>query len=527
MSKNLENLSPFELNLYLESEVRLEKTKNQSKEWLDAGRGNPNWTARYPREAYFLLGEFATEETHIEESEIVGSKINVKEGRTERFEAFTENRQSNGAKLLKKIWEKGEPFMGMSKEDWLTEMLDYMIGDNYPHPERVLRACEEPIKSYLTHELFQSKTKPFDIFAVEGGTAGIIYTFNSLLNNHLLEAHDKIALMIPTFAPYLEIPELPEYGFEVEYIQSELIEIDGNISYQFPEKELDKLKNTDIKAVFVVNPSNPTAHAIYEPSINQLKYIVKHDNPDLMILSDDVYGTFLHDFTSLFTALPYNTLCIYSYSKYFGSTGWRVGAIALAEENVFDKLLIELSEPVKEKVKDRYELVSPERDTLSFIDRMVADSRSVPLNHASGLSTPQQAMMTLFSLYALLDEEDLYKKEVMAICHKREALIYNALGLTTPVKRLGTAYYCEIDLAWWIEKRYNQPFKDYIKGTYSLTDLIARLAEEEQLLLLKADAFGSSDWSLRISLANLETEAYEEIGKRIVSMMNRMLEEWE
>ena len=69
MSKNLENLSPFELNLYLESEVRLEKTKNESKEWLDAGRGNPNWTARLPREAYFLLGEFATQEIQINESD--------------------------------------------------------------------------------------------------------------------------------------------------------------------------------------------------------------------------------------------------------------------------------------------------------------------------------------------------------------------------------------------------------------------------------------------------------------------------
>ena len=91
---------------------------------------------------------------------------------------------------------------------------------------------------------------------------------------------------------------------------------------------------------------------------------------------------------------------------------------------------------------------------------------------------------------------------------------------------MDTAYYCEIDLAWWIGNRYNQTFKHFVTEAYTLTDLIAQLAEEEQLLLLKADAFGSSDWSIRISLANLDTEAYREIGKRVVSKMDRLYKDW-
>ncbi|MCD8572762.1 MAG: hypothetical protein LRY48_05635 [Bacteroides graminisolvens] len=87
----------------------------------------------------------------------------------------------------------------------------------------------------------------------------------------------------------MEIPELPEYEFDVEYIRSEIMTIDGQTSHQLSEQELDKLRNTDIKAVFVVNPSNATANAIYGDSIAQLKDIVETDNPDLMILSDDVY----------------------------------------------------------------------------------------------------------------------------------------------------------------------------------------------------------------------------------------------
>ena len=35
---------------------------------------------------------------------------------------------------------------------------------------------------------------------------------------------------------------------------------------------------------------------------------------------------------------------------------------------------------------------------MKFIDRIVADSRDVGLNHSAGLSLPQQVMMSLFSL---------------------------------------------------------------------------------------------------------------------------------
>ena len=41
------------------------------------------------------------------------------------------------------------------------------------------------------------------------------YIFDSLENNHLLNKGDKIALMAPIFTPYLEIPHLPQYDFDV------------------------------------------------------------------------------------------------------------------------------------------------------------------------------------------------------------------------------------------------------------------------------------------------------------------------
>src|SRR5699024_1100989 len=209
MNKDLENLSPFELSLYLEKKINEEDSKQ---ELLNVGRGNPNWTAPIPREAFFLLGQFAVKETMIESNDFTARMIKPSEGREERFTDFLNAHPCKGTAFLKDIWENGTDYLGMPKGRWLTQMLDHVIGDNYPNPERCLTAVEKPIKEYLHRELFASASAPFDIFAVEGGTAGICYLFDSLVNNFLLQKGDCIALMVPAFAPYLEIPQLPQYG---------------------------------------------------------------------------------------------------------------------------------------------------------------------------------------------------------------------------------------------------------------------------------------------------------------------------
>jgi aspartate 4-decarboxylase len=60
----LHRLSPFELKDEL---IRLARDDSHGKartdQMLNAGRGNPNWVATTPREAYLLLGQFALAES--------------------------------------------------------------------------------------------------------------------------------------------------------------------------------------------------------------------------------------------------------------------------------------------------------------------------------------------------------------------------------------------------------------------------------------------------------------------------------
>ena len=98
--------------------------------------------------------------------------------------------------------------------------------------------------------------------------------------------------------------------------------------WQYPAAELDKLADPAVKAFFLVNPSNPPSVKIDAAGLRKIADIVATKRPDLVILTDDVYGTFADDFVSLFAICPRNTILVYSFSKYFGATGWRLGVIA-------------------------------------------------------------------------------------------------------------------------------------------------------------------------------------------------------
>ena len=160
----------------------------------------------------------------------------------------------------------------------------------------------------------------------EGGTAAMTYVFQSLSHNKVLKPGDKIAIGTPIFTPYLQIPHVNNYG---------LVSVDVTSTAQggwdIAPEELDKLKDPGIKAFFLVNPSNPASHALSDKTLDKLAEVVRA-HPDLIILTDDVYGTFVDDFRSVYSVLPNNTILVYSYSKLYGATGWRIGVIAMGTE---------------------------------------------------------------------------------------------------------------------------------------------------------------------------------------------------
>ena len=134
-----------------------------------------------------------------------------------------------------------------------------------------------------------------------------------------------------------------------------------------------------------------------------------------MMLTDDVYGTFVDDFRSLLGELPHNTLGVYSYSKYFGCTGWRLGVIAIHEDNVFDRMIADL--PDKRCEGTGQALRSDHARTAQVQIHRSHRCRQSDVGAQSyrRAIAAQQVMMTMFSLSELMDTKKAYQKACMEI----------------------------------------------------------------------------------------------------------------
>lgn len=515
-------LSPFELKDKL-IEIA---SSGADRMMLNAGRGNPNFLATLPRRAFIRLGEFAIMEAERSYSYLNSGFGGLPEtdGIVLRFEDYANHHHDDpGINFLRAAIAYVKDQLGLDRSEFLAEAVSGFLGSNYPVPPRMLRHAEEITKAYLAQEMFGSalRSGEFSLFATEGGTAAMAYIFQTLSVNELVKPGDKIALATPIFAPYLEIPPLP--GLDLEIVD---IRMDEDDDWQFPDSEIEKLKDPSIKVFCVVNPSNPPSAKLSEASLRKIAEMVNTHRKDLFIVTDDVYGTFADDFVSLFASCPRNTLCVYSFSKYFGATGWRLGVIGLHESNTFDDALAALPEDAKQVLDRRYSSLTTEPRAIKFIDRLVADSRAVALNHTSGLSLPQQLQMTLFALNGLMDIDGSYKTAAKRLVRHRYDTLYSSMGISVVRSENDIAYYSLIDLKELAASLYGDAFSSWFENNNKATDFLFRLAEETGVVLLPGKGFEVVDPSARVSLANLTEHDYANIGRFSRQVLDEYFEEF-
>ena len=511
--KVFEKMGPFEIKDEL---IKLAKETSRTTQaaFLNAGRGNPNWIATQPREGFFLLGQFAlTESRRVMEHPAGLAGMPRAQGIAARLGTWlAAHADLPGAEFLTSLVPFAVKTFGFSPDAFVHELVDSIIGDNYPVPDRMLVHNERIVHEYLMWAMC-GPPRPagtFDLYAVEGGTAAMCYIFKSLKANRLLRPGDTIALGAPIFTPYIEMPHLEDYALNVVTVQAP-----QENRFQFTDVELAKLEDPAIKAFFVVNPGNPTGVALSLETIGKIATLVRTKRPDLMILTDDVYGTFVEDFRSLLGELPKNTIGVYSYSKYFGCTGWRLGVIAIHQDNIFDAKIGALPGADLKKLDQRYGALTLEPRKLKFIDRIVADSRDVALNHTAGLSLPQQVMMSLFSLAELMDVEKRYQRACREIVQRRVHALIEGLGIQLTPNPLYDAYYGLVDFEFWARKNLGDDAVAWLKQHVHPLDLAFRLAEDHGIVLLNGGGFEAPDWSLRVSLANLDDDVYDDIGRGV------------
>ena len=104
-----------------------------------------------------------------------------KDGISERLlEYIKSNPSLPGINLIKEIYNYGVNDLGFNADQWIFELADGIIGDNYPFPDRMLIHIEKIVNNYLLKELCGTSefNGNFDVFGVEGGTAAMCYIFD-------------------------------------------------------------------------------------------------------------------------------------------------------------------------------------------------------------------------------------------------------------------------------------------------------------------------------------------------------------
>jgi aspartate 4-decarboxylase len=515
IQRRYEQLSPFELKAFLGQLA----AEHEAGVVMSAGRGNPNWVATVPRQAFFALGEFALGESRRAWSDGPFGGMPAIDGIAERFDGFVDRLEPGpAADLLRFAATEGRGLSGLGADAWVHELADAVIGDNYPMPPRMLPGIERVVRRHLVAELYgtaEEHDSAIDVFAVEGATAAMCDVFETLVVNHLLEPGDRIALGCPVFTPYLAIPALPRYGFDVVELDASGTGEGGVHTWQFPDDEVDRLADPAIRALFIVNPSNPGSVAMQPSTLERLVAVVQDRNPGLLVVTDDVYGPFVQGYRSLFERLPRNTIGVYSFSKFWGATGWRLGTVSIHRDNVFDEALAALPPATKDQLARRYGSISLDPEGLSFMDRLVADSRQVALNHTAGLSTPQQAQMALFALAGLSDVGAEMRAQLHRTLERRLALLFEGLDVPLYPDPYRSAYYVELDLLDWARRLHGDALADWVEANFEPVDVLFRLAEQEAVVLLNGGGFDAPAWSVRVSLANLDDDAYRRIGQAV------------
>ena len=307
------------------------------------------------------------------------------------------------------------------------------------------------------------------------------------------------------------MPHLEDYALKQIHVGSE-----AEDRFQLTDEDLKALEDKTVKALFLVNPGNPSAVAIDPEAMTRLVGFVKAKRPDLMILTDDVYGTFVPDFESVMGHLPHNTIGVYSFSKYFGCTGWRLGVVAVAQDNIFDEMIRAQPEATQKLTRRalqgddaapaRAQVHRPHRRRQP---RRGAEPHRRPVAAAAGDDV------------ALRPRRDDGRGQGLpeGLHGDLRAALPQALrghgASTSPCRPYFDRYYGIIDYEYWARKQLGDEVVDWVKANVHPLDIPFKLAEDHGIVLLNGSGFEAPNWSVRVSFANLPDDAYESIGRAI------------
>lgn len=527
---------------------------------LDVSRGNPNFVNINTRGCFALLHQFALDMFQTKGAGNQPNVVRIMPGNTDdsfmrsvydNLHAYANQLHNNddvtlGGSLLKAFLAHCESKVAATYADEqncshadaaiyiVQDILTGVIGCQYPTPPDMSHYVRHITSAFLKKHLWKSRDMPpIDLIATEGASAGLSYIIDALFECNLLKRGDTIGVLTPVYAPYIEMSaSIPDRALRLIKLSTERMFSSSNT------EEIAKIKQ--IKVLFSVNPTNPESVPLPRETVHKVVEMMNAHNPRMLIVSDSAYGSFTHGecFYDFPEAAPKNSIGIFSFSKLWGVTGWRMGIVFMAQDNIIDNGML-LQHKTERSSTDGTSLITKDRiSRLNFIKQVLKLSRNVVNGHTAGLSTPQQVYMSICAVHGLVDSQFVpYVDSVRDLLRKR------AKGFVQPfydacddqsrrdvldelfcVKECNIQYYILLDIPTLGGALFGQEMEDQLMQSDPMV-FVATLALNFNAIVFPGSGFGGNPSSVRISFSNLEVHDYTQLSMRIIAVLRAFREQ--
>lgn len=236
--------------------------------------------------------------------------------------------QRGGKKILH--LEIGEPDLNTEPEI-IGEMCN-KAREGYTHYGSVygIEELREKTANYINKELHKDYTKE-NIIVIPGSKISIFLLSYTLLRN----SKKNVLILAPTWGVYFYL--LRDMGFNVTIYN---LRLENN--WQLTEQDLEKINSIDIDALITVNPSNPTGAILSKDNVKALAEIAMEKKA--YIFADEIYFNLIFDNNPFYSFLQTEydkAVGIYSFSKAYAMTGFRLGWLVASKEiitNIYKKM---------------------------------------------------------------------------------------------------------------------------------------------------------------------------------------------
>jgi aspartate/methionine/tyrosine aminotransferase len=237
--------------------------------------------------------------------------------------------KSKGASVLQ--LEGGEPFM--NTPDFVKDAMKAALDANQTRyaASSGIPQLIDAIRAKLARKNGLQVTAD-QVIVTSGGAHGLFCSFQTLVN-----PGDEVMFFAPYWTPI-----------------KDQVSFSGGVAVRVPWAEvrgksdltgvLESRRTSKLRVIYVNTPSNPTGDVLDRQQLASIAEFAKRNN--LLVIADEAYEDLVHEGEHVSIAsmpgMVERTLTVYTLSKSFAMTGWRVGYVVAAEPfmSVLRKLVL-------------------------------------------------------------------------------------------------------------------------------------------------------------------------------------------